>query len=73
MCPEATLIASGGIRHGLDVARAIRLGADMAGTAAGVLDAALTSPQAVVTHFSGIIGALRVACFCTAACKSPRV
>lgn len=66
MCPDATLIASGGIRHGLDVARAIRLGADMAGTAAGVLDAALTSPQAVVTHFRGIIGALRVACFCTA-------
>ena len=64
-CPEATIIASGGIRNGLDVARAIRLGADMAGTAAGVLDAALTSAEAVVDHFMGIIGALRVACFCT--------
>jgi len=65
MCPEATIIASGGIRHGLDVARAIRLGADLAGTAAGVLDAALTSAEAVVEHFNGVIGALRVACFCT--------
>jgi len=65
LCPEATIIASGGIRHGLDVARAIRLGADMAGTAAGVLDAALTSAEAVIEHFQGIIGALRVACFCT--------
>lgn len=65
LCPEATIIASGGIRHGLDAARAIRLGADMAGTAAGVLNAALTSAEAVITHFRGIIGALRVACFCT--------
>ncbi|MFP3921630.1 MAG: type 2 isopentenyl-diphosphate Delta-isomerase [Dichotomicrobium sp.] len=65
LCPEATIIASGGIRHGLDVARAIRLGADMAGTAAGVLNAALTSAEAVITHFRGVIGALRVACFCT--------
>ncbi len=65
LCPEATIIASGGIRNGLDVARAIRLGADLAGTAAGVLDAALTSAEAVVEHFHGVIGALRVACFCT--------
>jgi len=64
-CPETTVIASGGIRHGLDVARAIRLGADMAGTAASVLQAALTSAEAVVEHFHGIIGALRIACFCT--------
>jgi len=65
MCPETCVIASGGIRHGLDVARAIRLGADLAGTAAGVLEAAMTSTAAVVTHFEGVIGALRVACFCT--------
>lgn len=65
LCTEATIIASGGIRNGLDVARAIRLGANIAGTAAGVLDAALTSSEAVVDHFHSIIGALRVACFCT--------
>ncbi len=65
VCPQSTIIASGGVRHGLDVARAIRVGADLAGTAAGVLDAALTSAEAVVTHFQGVIGALRVACFCT--------
>ena len=64
-CPDTPLIASGGIRHGLDVARAIRLGADIAGQAAGVLPAALTSTDAVIEHFSGVIAALRIACFCT--------
>jgi isopentenyl-diphosphate delta-isomerase len=64
-CPDTPLIASGGIRHGLDVARAIRLGADLAGQAAGVLPAALTSADAVIEHFSGVIAALRIACFCT--------
>jgi isopentenyl-diphosphate delta-isomerase len=65
MCPETPVIASGGIRHGLDVARAIRLGADLGGIAAGVLEAALTSTEAVIEQFESVIGALRVACFCT--------
>ncbi len=64
-CPEATVIASGGIRSGIDVAKAIRLGADLAGQAAGVLDAAVDSPDAVIAHFSTVIDQLRIACFCT--------
>ena len=64
-CPEAVVIGSGGIRDGVDVAKAIRLGADLVGQAAGVLDAATQSPEAVVEHFETIIGQLRVACFCT--------
>jgi isopentenyl-diphosphate delta-isomerase len=65
-CPEATVIASGGVRDGVDVARAIRLGADLAAQAAGVLDAATRSAEAVVETLSATIGQLRVACFCTA-------
>ncbi len=64
-CPEATVVGSGGIRSGIDVAKAIRLGADVVGQAAGVLDAAVESPAAVVAHFETVIDQLRVACFCT--------
>jgi isopentenyl-diphosphate delta-isomerase len=64
-CPDATLIASGGIRTGLDAAKAIRLGADLAAQAAGVLKAALDSADAVAAHFEDRIEELRIACFCT--------
>lgn len=64
-CPEATIIGSGGVRDGVDVAKAIHLGADLVGQAAGALSAATESSAAVVEHFSTIIGQLRVACFCT--------
>jgi isopentenyl-diphosphate delta-isomerase len=64
-CPHATVIASGGIRSGLDAAKAIRLGADLAGQAAGVLASALDSAETVVAHFEDRIAELRIACFCT--------
>ncbi|AZO75808.1 type 2 isopentenyl-diphosphate Delta-isomerase [Mesorhizobium sp. M1D.F.Ca.ET.043.01.1.1] len=63
--PTVKLIASGGIRDGGDVAKAIRLGADFAGQAAGVLPAAMVSTEAVVAHFEIVIRQLAVACFCT--------
>jgi isopentenyl-diphosphate Delta-isomerase len=64
-CPDAVIVGSGGIKDGLHAAKAIRLGADIVGQAAGVLHAATQSPEAVVEHFSTIIAQLRVACFCT--------
>lgn len=64
-CPAATVIASGGIRDGIDVARAIRLGADVVGQAAGILPAALEGTGAVVAHIETVIDQLRIACFCT--------
>lgn len=64
-CPDAVVIASGGVRDGIDVAKAIRLGADIAGQAASTLPAAIEGVDAVVEHFSAVIDQLRVACFCT--------
>lgn len=65
MRPGATLIASGGVRHGLDVARAIRLGAGLAGQAAHALHAARDSAEALEAHFADVIAQLRIAMFCT--------
>lgn len=64
--PDVTLIASGGIRNGVDTAKAIRLGADLVGQAAAVLHEATLSTAAVIEHFDIVIRQLRIACFCTA-------
>lgn len=63
--PGVQVIGSGGIRDGLDAARAIRLGASVVGQAAGLLDAAMRSTEAVVDHVQTVIDQLRLACFCT--------
>ncbi len=65
LCPDTPIIASGGIRDGIDVAKAIRLGADIVGQAAHLLHAALEGPEAVVATVETTIAQLKVACFCT--------
>lgn len=64
-CPSAVVIASGGVRDGIDVARAIRIGADLAGQAAAALPSAMTGADTLTDHLSGVIEQLRIACFCT--------
>jgi len=65
--PEIPLIASGGLRTGLDVAKAIALGANAAGIAAPLLRAADVSAQAVIASMTEIIEGLRIAMFCIGA------
>ena len=64
-CADVPLIASGGIRHGLDAARAIRLGANLSAQAAALLPAAMKGTGAVVAHVQAFADALRIACLAT--------
>ena len=70
-CPDICLIGSGGIRSGLDAAKAIRLGADLAGQAAAGLASADHSAEAAIAHFFSVIEQLRIACFCTGSADIP--
>lgn len=59
------VIATGGIRSGVDAAKAIALGADLVGIARPLLNAATESIDEVIEYLNGIIDGLRIAMFCT--------
>ncbi|HEX6199347.1 MAG TPA: type 2 isopentenyl-diphosphate Delta-isomerase [Thermoanaerobaculia bacterium] len=65
--PGVTVIGSGGLRHGLDVAKALALGADLAGLAYPFLEPATESADRVVERIDRIVHELRVAMLCAGA------
>ena len=65
--PDLPLIASGGIETGIDVAKCLALGANLAGLAWPLLRPALLSSEAVIGELEVIIQTLRVAMFCIGA------
>src|SRR5438445_581507 len=65
--PSLPLIASGGLKHGLDAAKAIALGADLTGFAHAVLAAASEGEEPVRRLLDGFAWQLRVAMFCAGA------
>ncbi|MDQ2096646.1 MAG: type 2 isopentenyl-diphosphate Delta-isomerase [Tychonema bourrellyi B0820] len=63
--PDVPLIASGGLQHGLDAAKAIALGADMAGLARPFLQAAAESESALELLVEVLIAEIATVMFCT--------
>jgi isopentenyl-diphosphate Delta-isomerase len=63
--PNIPLIASGGLRNGLDVSKTIALGADLAGMAFPFLKAADESPEALDELVQLSIAELKTVLFCT--------
>ena len=63
--PEGIIIASGGIRTGLDAAKAVALGADLVSVAKPILSSALESGDAVYFEVAQFVEELRAACFLT--------
>lgn len=63
--PNIPLIASGGLRHGLEVAKAIALGADLAGLAMPFLRAAADSESTLHALAEVLIAEITTVLFCT--------
>jgi isopentenyl-diphosphate delta-isomerase len=61
--PEVPLVASGGVRSGVDVAKALALGADLCGIGLPLLEPATRSADAVAAALGAILDGLRIAMF----------
>jgi len=65
--PDMPLIASGGIRSGVDIAKSVALGADIAAFGQPLLAAALASADKVIELIAVIIHELKVSMLCVGA------
>jgi len=61
--PAVPLVASGGVRSGVDIAKALALGADLAGVGLPLLEPATRSAEATETALAQLVAGLRIAMF----------
>lgn len=61
------IIASGGIRNGIDIVKSICLGANIAGIAAPLLKPASCSKEELCSYFDNLIKQIKIAMFCIGA------
>lgn len=62
--PDLEIVASGGVRNGLDIAKAIALGANVAAIGQPLLAPALESADKVIKFLTGVIYEIKVAMLC---------
>ncbi|MFZ0178256.1 MAG: type 2 isopentenyl-diphosphate Delta-isomerase [Candidatus Dormiibacterota bacterium] len=67
--PSGVLIASGGVRNGIDIAKALTLGADSVGMAGPLVRAAAAGDAALDETVTVILEELRLAMFCVGAAR----
>jgi isopentenyl-diphosphate delta-isomerase len=65
--PELGIIASGGLRDGIDVAKCLALGAKLGGLASPFLKAAAESLEATIATIEGLTREIRIAMFAAGA------
>lgn len=63
----ATIIGSGGVRNGVDIAKTVALGASLSGLAHPFLEPALDSADAVCKRIERVVEELKIAMFCVGA------
>ena len=68
-----TIIGSGGLRSGVDVAKAIALGADLGGLAQPFLEAAVDSADRVARRIDRVVQELKIAMFCLGVPHLPKL